>query len=52
MKTPTWISFSGNGRVEVGRVWSREEVSQKVIFKILFNKQSIYIKLKVTLFYW
>ena len=25
--------FSGNGSIEVGRVWSREEVSQKVIFK-------------------
>ena len=25
--------FSGNGSIEVGRAWSREEVSQKVIFK-------------------
>ena len=47
------IFFSpDNGSVEVGRVWSREEVSQIVIFKFFFNKQIIYIKLKVILLYW
>ena len=30
-------THSGNGSVEVGLAWSREEVSQKVIFKIPFK---------------
>ena len=32
------VFFSGNGSTAIGRAWSREEVSQKVIFKIHFNK--------------
>ena len=31
--------FSGNGCVEVGRVWSREEVSQKVIFNFFLTNK-------------
>ena len=37
-KLTEMLNFSGNGGIEVGRAWSREEVLQKVIFKIVFNK--------------
>ena len=36
MTSPT-IIFSGNDSVQVGRVWSREEVSQKVIFNFFLT---------------
>ena len=42
MTSPTICVF-GNDSVEVGRVWSREEVSQKVILKILTGKVFISI---------
>ena len=44
------MHFSDNAGMEARYVWSLEELSQKVVFLIFFNKWSFYIKPKVVLF--
>lgn len=44
------MHFSDNASMEARYVWSLEELSQKVVFLIFFNKWSFYIKPKVVLF--